>query len=290
MLLLKKLRNRPAWERLFIERLTEPMHLNLISLWVAVLGTTRAKIAFDLLLRQQHAFGLLNAADRARAYGVREITVIEFGVANGAGLLNMCELAPRVTRATGVKIAVVGFDSGSGMPNIRSFKDHPEAYQPGWYPMQDRVRLEAALPGNAKLIIGDLADTVPEFASRIRHEAPIGFVSIDVDYHWSAVEALRVFQSDPLTYLPIVTIYLDDVTRDIHNSWSGELAAVTEFNDMNELRKIEPMNFLRETRVFKNARWIGQIYALHVFDHPYRFSILDNYGDVVLSNPYLPRR
>jgi hypothetical protein len=155
--------------------------------------------------------------------------------------------------------------------------------------MQDRSQLEAALPDNARLIIGELADTVPEFTAQMSNLAPIGFVSIDVDYHWSAVEALKVFIGKPLAYLPIVAIYLDDVTRDIHNPWSGELAAVSEFNASNELRKIGPMNFLRETRVFKNARWISQMYALHVFDHPSRFSVLRSYGDVVLTNPYLPR-
>lgn len=288
MFLLRKLTSRRVWERIFVERLTEPLHLNIISLVVAVFGTTRAKIAFDLLIRNQHAFGLLDAADRARLYGIKRITVIEFGVANGAGLLNICKLASRITRATGTEIDVVGFDSGSGMPEIRSYKDHPEAYQPGWYPMQDRARLEAALPANARLVIGELADTVPTFTSGLSDAAPVGFVSIDVDYHWSAVEALQVFTGEPLKYLPMVTIYLDDVTRDIHNPWSGELAAVQDFNDMDETRKIGPINFLRDSRVFKNAKWIGQMYMLHVFDHPSRFSVLERYGAVVLKNPYLP--
>ena len=288
MFVLRKLGSRRVWGRIFVERLTEPIHLNFISAFVAVLGSTRAKIAWDLLPRHQHAFGLLDAADRAKVYGIKRITAIEFGVANGAGLLNICELASRITKVTGIDIDVVGFDSGSGMPEIRSYKDHPEAYQPGWYPMQDRARLEAALPPNAKLVIGSLADTVPTFAAGLSEAAPIGFVSIDVDYHWSALEALEVFTSAPLTYLPMVVIYLDDVNRDIHNPWSGELAAVHEFNERSELRKIGPLNFLRESRIFKNGKWISQMYALHVFDHPLRFSVLSEYGEVVLANPYLP--
>ena len=53
--------------RIVVERLTEPLHLNLLSLPISLFGSTRAKIAFDLLVRQQHAYGLLDAADAARA-------------------------------------------------------------------------------------------------------------------------------------------------------------------------------------------------------------------------------
>jgi hypothetical protein len=38
------------------ERLTEPLHLNVIAAFVLVFGTFRAKVAFDLVLRRQFAF------------------------------------------------------------------------------------------------------------------------------------------------------------------------------------------------------------------------------------------
>jgi hypothetical protein len=55
----KKLRERRIWERILIERLTEPLHLNLLSLPAAV-GPFRMRVAFDLVLRQHHAWGLLH--------------------------------------------------------------------------------------------------------------------------------------------------------------------------------------------------------------------------------------
>ena len=64
-LLVSLLKRRDIIERIVIERLTEPLHLNVFSALVAVFGSTRAKIKFDLLVRQQHAFGLLHAADAA---------------------------------------------------------------------------------------------------------------------------------------------------------------------------------------------------------------------------------
>jgi hypothetical protein len=284
--LLNKLGHSHTWKRIFLERLTEPIHLNIISLFVAVFGTTRAKIDFDLMIRPQHAFCLLKAADQAREAGVKRITAIEFGVANGAGLLNICQIAKRITDLTGVEFDLIGFDSGTGMPNIRDYRDHPEAYQPGWYPMQNPDRLRALLTLNARLVLGEMTKTVPDFVRSLSSAAPIGFVSVDVDYHWSAVEALRVLLGPADCYLPMVQMYFDDVNCEFHNAWCGELAAINEFNDEHKLRKIAPVNFLRERRIFKNAPWISQIYALHVFDHAQRFTKLQNYGTVVLENPY----
>src|SRR5712692_9454190 len=106
---LKKLRNKYIWQRIFYERLTEPVHLNLIALGVALFGGLRSKVAFDLVLRQQHAYSILTCADVARELGIAEVTLVEFGVAAGAGLLNICELAERVTRETGVRFKVFGF-------------------------------------------------------------------------------------------------------------------------------------------------------------------------------------
>lgn len=55
---LKKLKSSYAMERLLRERLSEPLHLNILSLFVLAFGSTRAKIYFDLYICQQHAFGL----------------------------------------------------------------------------------------------------------------------------------------------------------------------------------------------------------------------------------------
>src|ERR1039457_5891009 len=125
---LRKLSQPRIMRRVFIERLTEPLHLNFLALWVAAFGSFRQRVNFDLILRQHNAFAILSAADRARALRLNKITVIEFGVAAGAGLLNMCRIAGRVTKATGVEIQVIGFDTGSGMPPARGYRDHPDLY------------------------------------------------------------------------------------------------------------------------------------------------------------------
>jgi hypothetical protein len=264
---LRKLLEPRIWGRIVSERFSEPLHLNFLSLLVAVAGSFPAKVYFDLVARQHNAFCLLQAAHFAKRNGYSAFTAIEFGVANGAGLLNMAAIAARVTRATGIKINLVGFDTGRGMPPPIDFRDHPDCYNAGDFPMQDHDRLRGKLPPGAQLIIGQLEETVAPFVSALRSDAPIGYVVVDVDYYSSTKQCLEVFTGPADLYLPEILLYLDDVTYPQHNPWQGEYLAIREFNDGNELRKACPYNLLRAQRLFKNARWIDQVYLMHVLDH-----------------------
>src|SRR5215471_9365340 len=93
------LRRRDIWRRIALERLTEPIHLNLLSLGVAVFGTYRAKIAFDLIVRQEYAFGLLQAAGLAAERGLSRVTVAELRLGAGTGHLSL-QLIPRSPERT----------------------------------------------------------------------------------------------------------------------------------------------------------------------------------------------
>jgi hypothetical protein len=174
------------------------------------------------------------------------------------------------------------------MPTPVDYRDHPEYYAAGDFPM-DGPALAAKLPPNARVLYGDIAETVPGFLAGLSRAAPIGFVSLDVDYYSSARAALRVLEDpDPFKYLPLTTVYLDDVAFEGHNLWCGELLAVEEFNATHERRKIGKYNFLRQTRIFKNPAWIDHMYTLHVLEHPARTpGHLPARRPLVLENPYL---
>jgi hypothetical protein len=257
------------YRKVFVERLTEPLHLNLMSFGVALFGGYRAKVAFDLMVRQQYAFPVLFAADEARKLGVSRIQVLEFGVATGAGLLNLCDCAARTEAVTGIKIDVVGFDTGSGMPPALDYRDLPEYFQEGDFPM-DFEALRRVLPERCRLIIGPVAETIPAFLQSVASDNPIGFVSVDVDYYSSATDTLKILEGSPEQYLPILPVYLDDVAMDGANPWNGELLAAMEFNQRQTYRKIAPFNLLRSKRIFKNAQWIDRMFAAHIHDHPAR--------------------
>jgi len=284
MSLFKKLLEPRIWRRIFYERLTEPLHLNVMSMFVAAFGSFPTKVAFDLIPRLPYAFGVLGAARRAREYGITDISVIEFGVSSGAGLINMSVLAERAEDATGVKIHVVGFDSGKGMPGPVDYRDHPDMYVRGDFPM-DVERLRDKLPARTQLLLGDVTETAPTFLAALR--GPIGFVALDLDYYSSTKAALRVFDGPCACYLPLVTLYVDDIYSDLHNSWCGELLAISEFNADHALRKIERFILLDNARVFKHANYLKHIFNLHVLDHPVRAHEDLHREKVVHSNPFL---
>ena len=267
--LLKRLGRSQQRRKVLVERLTEPLHINIASAFVALFGGFRSKVDFDLVIRPQYAFPILRAADLAREWGYDKLTLLEFGVASGTGLLNICHIAERVTRETGVQFRIVGFDTGAGMPPPVDYRDLPEIYQEGDYPM-DVERLKAALPANCELVLGPVAETLPEFLKTVTADAPIGFASIDVDYYSSAKESLEIFRAAPEKYLPLVPIYLDDIGDITINPWVGEALAVNEFNTENTLRKISPWTMLRARRICKNAKWIEHIFGVHVLDHRIR--------------------
>ena len=72
-------------ERVFYERLTEPFHLNIMSAFVAMFGSMRKKIAYDLVPMQHYAFGIAKASEFALRYGMAGVSLLEFGVAAGRG-------------------------------------------------------------------------------------------------------------------------------------------------------------------------------------------------------------
>lgn len=268
-----------------LDRLMEPLHINAVALFFSIFGSLRRKIDFDLILRKQHAFALLDLADQARRLRLNRATVIEFGVASGAGLINIQEVARRITEATGVAFDIYGFDSGHGMPAPQSYRDHPELYQLGDFPM-DRQALSQKLRPNVSLVLGPLSETIPTFAARDFSHSPIGFVSIDVDYYTSTVEAVKVLAGPAANYFPRVMMWLDDIGNLNHNSKCGELAAIIEFTVQKPLRPIEKPLTLRNHRRFKNAPWIDHIYQCHVLDHAVRNDLNPNRAQNVATNAY----
>jgi len=280
----KRLLEPRIWRKIWYERLTEPLHLNLLSLFVLAFGSFRSKVNFDLVVRQYYAYGILRSAEWAMAQGVREMTIIEFGVAEGTGLVNMSVLARKTERATGIKLDVVGFDSGKGMPAPVDYRDHPDLYVRGDFPL-DAERLRARLPQTTRLVLGDVSETVPRFLGELR--SPIGFVAFDLDYYSSTKAALRLFDGPAELYLPLVQCYFDDLYDERHNSWCGELLAIQEFNSEHPLRKIERFVLLENRRLFRGAPWLKHMFNLHVLDHPSRRAENLTRPKISLPNPYL---
>ncbi len=282
---LKELTGSAFWERALRDRLAEPLHLNLASAFVSLFGSFRAKVAFDLVDRRRYAFCVLKAADYAKAMGVPKIYAVEFGIAAGAGLVNLAQIGQQVTKATGVEIGLVGLDSGTGMPRPADYRDYPEEFVEGDFPLPDRALVQRNVPPGTRLVYGPIAETAGSFLDEL--DAPIGFVSLDLAFYSSTVDAMRALLGPADRYLPMTLVYLGAVLMDSANPAVGELLAVAEFNRDHPLRQVHPFTALREKRIFKNGAWLNQIHTLHVLDHPRRSGVDPLRRDTwVLANPY----
>jgi hypothetical protein len=257
--------------RVCYEHYSYPAHVWLAYLWFKRFGNWRRRVEFEAVPHPAYAVGLLYAADLARMRGLKRVVVIEFGVAQGSGLLAMCDCAAETTKLTGVEFSIFGFDAGIGLPVASDYRDHPEVWQAGAFPMVDPSIVTKRLQGRAELIIGDIRDTVPEFVARLSPEAPLGYVSIDVDLYHSTIGCLAVLEHvDPRCYLPYFMAHIDDTMGHSKNAWCGELLAIDEFNQQHTLRKIDVARGFQQRRVFRHAWWLEKLRKVHILDHPER--------------------
>ena len=230
------------------------------------LGSPALRTRFDIWPRPAYAYGVWRAADLARALGLKGITVAEFGVAGGAGLLALEDVARAMATHFEVDIDVLGFDSGRGMPAPTDVRDLPHVWAEGFYSM-DEAKLRGKLQ-SARLWLGEVATTVPAALDELRH--PLGFLSFDLDYYSSTMQAFRVFDGVSGTRLPRVFCYFDDLIwpeRACHGEFTGEYAAIRDFNARSSGQKLAQVANLRWTREYARA-WNEQMYVLHDFEHP----------------------
>lgn len=222
----------------------------------------RTKSRWEAVPRPHYLVGIMRAAIEAGEAGVKEICVAEFGVAGGAGLLEMQRYAQGVEKETGIGIRVYGFDTGGGLPEpLSDHRDHPELWSAGDFPMDESL-LRRKLAKSTELVLGDVKDTVPDFV-RDTQTLPIGFFSIDVDMYSSTLHALRIISMPERKMLRRVCIYLDDTETFLYHKFAGELLAVEDFNEANQHVKIDRWRGLRCDRPFPNRRWIDRMYVAY---------------------------
>lgn len=233
-------------------------------------GTAREREGLGLLARPGYAYGMFRAADLARFLGRTSVTICEFGVATGNGLMAMVELAALIGPETGIEFRIVGFDTGAGLPALGGPEDHPEIWSPGDFQMGDREALLRRIDGRAELRFGDIKDTVAQFLADLRAESPLGFVSIDVDIYSATVSALRCLDGAADLYLPAISMYFDDVAFFFANRWCGELRAIEEFNQAHASRKIDSDRSIWRRGGRSYEPWFHHMYVAHVLDHEVR--------------------
>lgn len=226
-----------------------PVSLEMRALW-------------DISLRPNYLNGVLLAAKQAKRQGIEEIAVAEFGVARGRGLVVLQNEAEAVEKATSVRIKVFGFDNGCGLPRlIGDHRDHPDAFRPGDYPM-DEAKLRARLSPRTTLILGNICETVPAFVKDVG-VPPLGFISVDVDLYSSTAQALAVLSLPGSKKLHRTFLYFDDIEFTICHKFAGELLAIEEFNRLNDGIKIDRLRGFKGNRPFPERAYLNMMYVAH---------------------------
>lgn len=214
--------------------------------------------------RRMYIWGCIQAATLAKVLDVDRISVIEFGVGGGAGLIALDRIAMQAERLTGVKCDVYGFDTGTGLPKPVDYRDAPNMWFEGQCPMNRKV-LESQLQ-RASLRLGNVSETLPAFLTE--SIAPVGFVSFDLDLYSSTVDALRLFTAGDDMLLPRVMCYFDNILGHSYSDFTGERLAISEFNN-HTTRKLSPVHGLKYfvPAPYRDDRYWECMYFAHLFHH-----------------------
>lgn len=228
-------------------------------------------------LRPNYLWGVLQGVNLARALNVERVSLIEFGVAGGNGLVSLEKTAEALAPFYDVKIDIYGFDTGRGLPKPSDYRDLPNLYQESRYQM-DVEKLQSRLK-RSELVLGMVEETIEAFIQA--KPAPVAFVSIDLDLYTGTKHALKLLTGSQEILLPRIHFYLDDIMGFSCSEFTGERLAVNEFNAMNELRKISPIYGLKYLlpAPYQGQMWLDQMYMGHIFDH-HLYNCFDGLADV----------
>ena len=237
---------------------------------------TATRALWDACERPPYLVGLVHAAAQAVQQREPQVCAVEFGVAGGSGLRILEREAAAVERDTGVRITVVGFDAGGGLPAATTgdYRDHPDYWQPGDFPM-DVARLQASLSPRTQLVLGDIRETLPRWIAQSQ-PAPVGFVSFDLDYYSSTLAAFEIFAHPAKRMLNRVPCYFDDIIAFVAHQDAGELLAIRTFNAQHQ-------------GAITIDRWHG-IRQGRPFDHPYLEQMFVAHDLEAISHTVLTRR
>jgi hypothetical protein len=221
------------------------------------------EIIEDERCRSAYTWGVIQGVRRAKSIGLRRVSIIEFGVANGNGLVALENIAEKVESAFDVGVDVYGFDTGAGLPELEGYRDKPHLHLEGDFPM-DQGRLQALLH-KARLVLGPIKETLSTFIESRPH--PVAFIAFDLDLYSSTTQALRLLEADQSVLMPRIDCFFDDAFA--CGDYDGERLAISEFNASQAMRKISVVHGLRyfvPARHSEKAFW-GKYYMAYIFDH-----------------------
>ena len=163
------------------------------------MGTYLDRLSISAMDRPHYGYCMYHGASLAKRLGIDKVSVLEFGVAGGNGLVSLEYHARQVEEILGVEIEIYGFDTGTGLPEPEDYRDLMYHWKEGFFEM-DREKLLARLT-RSKLVFGNVRDTVRTFREEF-NPAPVCAMYHDLDYYSSTRDALDLFNEDESMLLP----------------------------------------------------------------------------------------
>jgi hypothetical protein len=232
----------------------------------AVRALYKSPFLSEFLDRPYYAYPLFTAATQAAALKYPAISVIEFGVAGGNGLVCLEKHARAVSKLYNIDIQIYGFDTGTGLPQLQGYRDIEHNWKTGLFTM-DEQKLRNRLT-KSQLVLGNVSETLKDFYAKYK-PAPVGAIIFDVDLYSSTRAALKIFDTDVENLIPRVRCYFDDIIGteiSLTNEYMGEKLAIDQYNAASPDRKITPVYHLQARRFRK--KWHPKAFVHHAYDHP----------------------
>ncbi len=229
------------------------------------IGSYEWRLRMGTIDRPYYGYCLYNAAVLATKLKYKRISVLEFGVAGGEGLLNLEYHAQEISKLFAIDIDIYGFDTGEGLPDPVDYRDLPYHWKKGFFKM-DVPKLQSRLK-KAKLVLGDIKGTSKDFFEKY-NPAPIGAILYDFDFYSSTVDALNMLGAGERYYLPRVFCYFDDTMGNevaLYNDYTGQRLAINEFNLAHKEVKLGIPYYLFGRKFIEN--WYYQVWICHFFKH-----------------------
>ena len=205
---------------------------------------------------------MYESSKNAIKLGYDEINVIELGVAGGDGIKTLTKYKKKIEKILKIKINIIGFDTGKGLPEIKNKKDLPFFWKGGDYTNQNLTELEKEL-ANVKIYQGNISSTLDEFIDQ--NKKKIGLIIFDLDLYSSTKLFFNKIPklSKENLLLPRIFCYFDDLflADYVLDDSNGEPLAISEFNtEFKDLKLGKSFDHIND---FKFPLAKGQIYTLH---------------------------
>lgn len=186
------------------------------------------------LVRPQYYLGIKRAFDYANQLGLSQFSILEFGVAEGNGILlleNLVNAVQTDKKYRDFDVQIIGFDTFEGLPTVESAVDGKSVWSTGDYPSNLELLQSLVSPELVQLKKGLFGDTIPACTDLLQAYPPL-FIINDSDLYHSTVSIFEGLFPD---LVPSISYwYFDDMALNAFSEHVGERRAINEFNAQDE--------------------------------------------------------